>query len=274
VSGFALEIGKVGAFLRRDVLTALTYKVGFVSDWVGLAISALLFYFVGKLIDPSVLPSYGGSRATYMEFVIVGMTLALFVQLSLARVSSVLRQEQFAGTLESLLMTPTAASTVQLGSVVYDSIYIPIRVAVFYAIVVLAFDLQLETSGIAPAGAYILAIIPFVWGLGLISAAITMTIRRGGGVVDLFVALLTLGAGAYFPLAVLPEVFQQLAAVNPLAIAIDGMRDALLGGEGWAGVPQDMVILIPIAAVSLLIGNIVFRYGVRHERKRGTLGLY
>jgi ABC-2 type transport system permease protein len=269
-----MEVGKLGAFLRRDFRTALTYKVGFVSDWVGIIFSAFLFYFVGKLINPAVLPSYGGSRSTYMEFVVVGMTLTLFVQLALVRVSAVMRQEQFSGTLESLLMTPTAAFTVQLGSVLYDFIYIPIRIVLFYAVVVVAFGLDFDISGIGPSVAYLLAIVPFVWGLGLVSAGITMTFRQGGGVVALGVAFLTLGSGAYFPLAVLPELFQRLAKANPIAIAIDGMRNALLGGTGWTGVPRDMVLLIPLALASLVVGQLAFRQGVRRERKRGTLGLY
>ncbi len=274
MSAFAVEVGKLGAFLRRDFLTALTYKVGFVSDWVGLAFSALLFYFVGLLVDPAKLPSYGGSRVSYMEFVLVGMALALFVSLSLSRVSAVLRQEQYAGTLESVLMTPTSPFTVQVGSVLYDFIYIPIRVTVFYTVIVVAFGLDLDGPGVPAAATYLLATIPFVWGLGLVSAAITMTIRRGGGVVALAVTFLMLGSGAFFPLELLPDVFERIAAVNPLAISIEGMREALLADAGFREVPGDMVVLLPLATVSLILGHLAFRVGVRHERKRGTLGLY
>jgi ABC-type polysaccharide/polyol phosphate export permease len=101
-----------------------------------------------------------------------------------------------------------------------------------------------------------------------------MTFRRGGGIVELGAAFLTLGAGAYFPIDVLPPLLVTLSAINPLAIAIEGMREALLGGAGWGEVPGDLALLIPIAIVSLVIGNVAFRLGVRRERKRGTLGLY
>jgi hypothetical protein len=52
------------------------------------------------------------------------------------------------------------------------------------------------------------------------------------------------------------------------------MRDALLGGTGWANVPGDLLVLIPLGVASLVLGNVAFRMGVKRERKRGTLGLY
>ena len=46
------EVAKLPAFLRRDALTALSYRVYFVSDVLGLLSQALLFYF--DLIDTAV----------------------------------------------------------------------------------------------------------------------------------------------------------------------------------------------------------------------------
>ena len=275
MSAFVVEVGKMGAFLRRDVLTALTYKVGFVSDWGALVFSAFLFYFVGRLVDPSKLPQYGaGGRTSYMEFVLVGLTLTLFVTLATTRVSAVLRQEQLEGTLEPLLMTPTSPVTIQVGSVIYDFIYIPIRITVFYVVIIVAFGLHIDVGGIAPTAAYLAATIPFVWGLGLMSAAITMTFRRGGGLIAFIVAFLTLSSGAYFPLQVLPGALQKFAQGNPLAIAVSGMRESLLADAGWSHVPSDLAVLLPMALISLALGGLLFRVGVRREREQGTLGLY
>ena len=72
-----IEFQKLGAFVRRDFLTALTYRMAFVSDWIALLTSAFLFYFTGKLVDTSKLPSYNGTQPTYMQFVIVGIALTI-----------------------------------------------------------------------------------------------------------------------------------------------------------------------------------------------------
>lgn len=268
------EVRKLPAFLRRDLLTAVSYRLAFVSEWVSLALQALMFYFVGLLVDPSKLPTYGGSHATYMEFVAVGIALSGFMYLALSRVATGVRNEQMMGTIESLLMTPTAPATIQLGTVVYDLIYIPLRTALFLLLVALGFGLEFETSGILPAAVVLLTFIPFVWGIGIASAGAILTFRRGGGFASFGVTLLTIFSGAYFPLAVLPHWAQALAEVNPMATAVEAMREPLLGGTGWAGIGVDVAVLAPLSAVSLALGIAVFRLALRRERRRGSLGLY
>jgi ABC-2 type transport system permease protein len=268
------ELRKLPAFARRDFLIAWSYRVALVSDWGGLLIQAFLLYFVGKMVDPAVLPTYGGTRSTYLEFVAIGIALGVFVQLGLEQVSLGLRQEQLMGTLESLLLTPTAAATIQLGAVVYQLIYIPVRTALFLFLIAAGFGLHFHAGGIPAAGVLLLTFIPFVWGLGLISAGTTLTFKRGAGVVGFLAAFLTIGSGAYFPLGLLPTWLASAAQRNPIAIAIGGMRRALIGGSGWDGVAHDLAVLVPVGLVSLTLGVIAFRLALERERRRGTLALY
>jgi ABC-2 type transport system permease protein len=86
--------------------------------------------------------------------------------------------------------------------------------------------------------------------------------------------ILALLSGAYFPIDLLPGWLQAIASVNPIAIAIDGVRQALLGGDGWAGLDPEVLLLVPMAAVSLTAGVFAFRLGLARERRNGTLGLY
>jgi ABC-2 type transport system permease protein len=268
------ELAKLPAFLRRDFLIAWSYRVPFFTDAIALAIQALLFYFVGLLVDQSKLPTYGGSSVTYMEFAAFGIALAAFVQLGLGRVAAAMRKEQLTGTLESLLMTPTAPSTIQLGSVFYDLVYIPIRTGVFLVAVAIAFGLDFEPSGIAPAAAVLVVFIPFVWGLGLVSAAGMVTFRAGGAALGFMVTVLTLGSGAYFPLELLPNWVTTVAVLNPMALAIEGMREAMLGGGGWSAAGPSLIALLPLSILSLGLGAAFFRRALRREQGRGTLGLY
>ena len=68
--------------------------MAFVTDAAALMLQAVVFSFMSKLIDPQRLPEFGGHRASYMEFVAVGISLAAFVQLGLGRVAQAIRQEQ------------------------------------------------------------------------------------------------------------------------------------------------------------------------------------
>lgn len=267
-------VGKLGAFFRRDFLIAWSYRMAFVTDAAALMLQAVVFSFMSKLIDPQRLPEFGGHRASYMEFVAVGISLAAFVQLGLGRVAQAIRQEQMIGTLEALLMTPTQPTTIQLGSVVYDLFYIPLRTAAFLAVVAATFGLRFHAAGFIPAVLILLLFIPFVWGLGVLSAAAMLTYRRGGSGVGFIGLLLTLASGAYFPLAVLPSWAQGLARLNPITTAVDGMRAVLIGNEGWSHAGSICLQLAPAALVSLSIGFLAFRVALRRERLRGTLGLY
>lgn len=268
------ELAKLPAFLRRDFLVAWSYRVTFLSDAVRLGVQAILFYFVGLLVDPARLPSYGGSQVNYMEFVVIGIALAAFLQVALSRIAGAIRREQTIGTLESLLMTPTSTATIQLGSVVYDLFYIPLRTAIFLVVIALSFGLDFDLGGLAPAAIIILLFIPFVWGLGVASAGAMLTFRGGSSGVGLGVTLLTIASGAYFPIELLPNWIADISAYNPMTIALDGMRQTILGGSGWSQVGHAAAFLVPWSAVSLGAGMFAFRLASRRERRRGTLGLY
>jgi ABC-2 type transport system permease protein len=274
MTAFAAEIAKLPAFVRRDFLVAWSYRAAFLSDFVGLATQMLVFAFIGRLVADNRLPSFNGTEATYIEFVAIGIVVNLFVQVALTRTATAIRTEQMIGTLEALLMTPTATTTVQLGSAVFDLVYVPIRTAIFLAFLAVAVGLDLHVSGILPSAVVLVAFIPFVWGLGLASAGAILTFRRGDGGMMIGATLLGLASGAFFPLSLLPDWIAAIAEYNPLAIAIQGMREALLGGTGWSEVAGHVALLVPMSALSLVGGATLFKLALARERRRGTLGLY
>lgn len=62
--------------------------------------------------------------------------------------------------------------------------------------------------------------------------------------------------------------------MNPMAIAIDGMREPMLGVVAWSETLYSLAVLLPFSAVSLAVGVIAFRAALRRERRRGTIGHY
>ncbi|HWC25364.1 MAG TPA: ABC transporter permease [Solirubrobacteraceae bacterium] len=269
-----VEAGKIGAFVRRDLLIAWSYRLAFFTDVVSMAAQAFVFSIIGQLVDPARLPEYGGSQTTYMEFVAIGLVLTLVITLLLERVATALRQEQVIGTLESLLTTPTRTATVQIGSAAFEFLWVPVRAALFLLAIAVGFGLDFHAGGILPAAVLVLAFVPFVWGLGLVSAATILTFRRGASGATAIATLLGLASGAFFPVELLPGWLSWITAGNPIAITLDGVREALLGGTGWTDVGPAVVLLVPLSAVALAIGVAAFRVALRRERRLGTLGLY
>jgi ABC-2 type transport system permease protein len=268
------EFRKVSAFLRRDLLVTLSYRAAFLADWLTLLVQMVTFSYVARLVDPDVLPDIDGSRIGYLEFVAVGIAVTSFLGIALGRVVTTLRGEQLMGTLEALLLTPTAKVTLQLGIVAYDLIYVPLRTTLFLAGTALFFDVELRMSGLLPFLVVLGAFIPLVWGLGVAAAASVLAFRRGNAATGFVAVALSLSSGAYFPLEFLPGWAQTLAQWNPALVALDASREAMLGTAGWSDIAGPVGRLLVMAAVSLSVGFGAFNLALRHERRRGTLGLY
>jgi ABC-2 type transport system permease protein len=268
------ELPKVAAFLRRDFLIALSYRVAFVADVLQLCAHVLLFGLIGRLVDPALLPAYGGEPTGYLEFVAIGALLSLVFGMLLERVASAIRTEQMIGTLEALLVTPLRTFTLQAGAVAFDAVQVPLRMALFLAAIAVTAGLDLELSGILPSIAVLIAFLPFVWGLGLVSAGAIVTFRRGAGVTAMAGMVLGLSSGAYFPLTVLPGWMGAVLTWNPMAIALEAMRAALIGGEGWGAIAPDLLVLVPMSVLTLMAGMLAFHAAVARERRRGSLGMY
>jgi ABC-2 type transport system permease protein len=268
------ELAKLAAFLRRDLMVQLSYRTGLLTDWINLLAQVAVFGYVSKLIDPSKMPQFGGTRGSYIAYVSVGIAVSGFLQIGVGRLMTVVRGEQLMGTLESLLVTPTHSTTLLLGSVAYDLIYVPIRTLVFLLIVAAFLDVNFESHGVVPALAILTVFVPFVWGLGAVTAAVVLTFRRGSGVVGVATFALTVTSDTYFPVGLFPSFVETIANANPLTIALDGMRDQLLGGAGWTDALGTCVLVAPFTAVSLFAGAVAFRWAMRRERQLGTLGIY
>ena len=268
------ELAKLTGFLRRDFLVAWSYRLSFVTDWASMIVQVVVFNFVGVIVRPGAVGTFGGNTPTYMEFVAVGIAISSFMAVGLGRVYSVIRQEQLQGTLESLLLTPTAYTTIQMGSVVYDLVYVPVRTFIFLGLTTVVFGTNFQWAGLGPTVLILLAFIPFVWGLGVLAAAWTVTFKRGTGVIGVATTLITIGSGTYFPITVFPHWAERIFSFSPVTIALKAAREALLGTAGWGETLPRVAILLPYAVVSLGLGIFAFRRALERERRRGTLGLY
>jgi ABC-2 type transport system permease protein len=222
------------------------------------------------------MPSFGGTQASYLQFVTIGIAVTSFLQVSLARVTAAIRNEQLQGTLETLLLTPTAPATFQLGSAMYEIAYVPVRVVLFLGFASFLPGVSYTVAGLPEAVAVLVVFVPFVWGLGVLSAAATLTYRRGTSFVGAGASALTISSGAYFPVTQFAQypLFKLLAALNPMTYALYAIRNALLGGAGWGPTFKAIAILLPVAVITLGAGVWAFRAALRREQRRGTMGLY
>ena len=77
-------------------------------------------------------------------------------------------------------------------------------------------------------------------------------------------------AGVFYPISVLPEVFQKIAAVLPLSYVFEGFRKAYQGSFPW----NLFFIALGLSFAYLLAGYLYFVYCIKKARKTGVLTRY
>ena len=259
------------------MLVAWSYRAAFFSDFANLArADAPVLLHRQARADATPCRRYGGVQATYLEFVTLGVVINVFVQVALTRIADALRQEQMIGTLEPLLVTPTATATVQLGSAVFDLVYMPLRTAVFLGVHGALRGRRARALGNTarrrdPAGLHPVRVGPRHRQRGRdphLQARQRAQWASGA-------LLLGLTSGAFFPLALLPALDRRRwpSTTRWRSRSRRSARRswAAPAGRAWA---TTCALLVPLSTLALLAGSLAFRLALRRERRRGTLGLY
>ena len=99
---------KLLAFLKKDILDALSYRFRLLLDLAANIISLLIFYFIGKTFTSAISPYLQPYGNDFFSYVLVGIATANFVTVGLSALADEIRTAQVQGTLEFLLATPTS----------------------------------------------------------------------------------------------------------------------------------------------------------------------
>jgi len=262
-------LDKLYAILRRDLLTAIRYRSGFVVNIVGVFTELAAFYFLSRAIGPGFRP--GGVE--FFPFLLVGTGLYTFFLMSAQAFLSAMQEAQQTGTLEVLMTTSTApaelivlsAISAFAGNLVNLLVYLFAGVAVFRAathanllscMLVLSFSLTIAFS------------------FGIAAASLQVAFQKGSAVLWLFGSGLWFLSGTMFPVQSLPRPLELLARALPLTYAIEGMRKALLDGQSVADMAPTLVILAGFATVLLPLTLATLSWSLQRARQNGTLSFY
>ncbi|MBM4355697.1 MAG: ABC transporter permease [Deltaproteobacteria bacterium] len=253
------------AFIKRDLLQAASYRIAFL--WQG---ASLLFY-VGILFFLSSAFARGPAAGSegYFAFAVVGFAVAEGLWGCLTSFSQQVRYDQVVGTLEAMAATRTGLGTVVFCSGLYPLLFYGLRMLAVLAVGALAgagFG-AIELARVLPV--LVLALAAFA-GLGLISASVTLVVKKGDPVAAFLGALSFLLCGALYPISVLPDWLQTVAAVLPVTYAVEACRKILLQGAGYEAVTFEMMVLAGFAAVFSLLALLALRWAVSLSRHGGV----
>lgn len=260
------------AFIKRDFMIEVSYRTSFVLQAFGIFFSILVWYFVSRVVNaPATTPGLEG--VDYFSYVLLGLALLHYLSSALVSFGGKVRSEQMTGTLEAMLVTPTSIGTIVLGSSLWDFLLTSIKVIAYLVIGRLFFNVVIHLDNLLPALLIIgLTVLAFS-GIGILSAAFVLYLKRGDPITYLVASGSALVGGVFYP----PEDMPWLGGWSrllPITYALRALRRALLRGSRFSELLPDIQALLLFVAVLLPLGIVAFRVAVRKARQEGSLVQY
>lgn len=267
MSALRMHAVAVGAIVERDLRLFLSYRLRPLTLLVAPAITVTLFYYISRLVKVDAL----GSSDGYFAYVVVGI-VALDMLTSTVGVTPVtLRQELVAGTFERLVLSPfgpVRAVAAMMAFPLMQAFVIASATVVFAAAVFgmpVAWPDVLLCVPAAVLGA--LAFAP----LGLFTVAAILVFKQALSGASIAITAMSIFAGVYFPVALLPDWSEWLSKVQPLTPALELLRHLIAGTPSVDPPLVDVVKLAGWAAVLLPASLWALTRAIGHSRRRGTI---
>jgi ABC-2 type transport system permease protein len=261
-------IGLAGVF-ERNVYLVKRYIWWDVAFFLWTVANTLTIVFIAKGIEAT-----GGQidvdRVT--TTLLVGAVVWAYLGIIFEILTETVAWERWEGTIEYTFMAPLSRPIHLFGMGAFAIVYGVIRAVLLFGVVALFFDLNLSHANFAAALVVLLvASISFI-GIGMMTAVLPLISPEKGTQLG-FIAqgLLLVVSGVYYPVEVLPQWMQWISVISPATYALDGMRDAIIDGDGITSMGDEIWPLVVIGIVSVPLGLEVFRRGERYAKRHGKL---
>jgi len=269
-------VTKVIAFISRDFKIWWTYKLWIILDILGSLLFVATYYFVSKIVSPQALVN-AGYAADFLTFTVIGIAFQNYVFSSVSGLSEAIREEQWDGTMETILSSRTSFRVFLLGESVFRFI-----VASYFLLasmsmgVLMGASFNLNFSSFLAAAVLTILLIVSHMVVGILGAGAILKLKQGDPIVWAFSWLTQLFSGVLYPLGLLPGYLQWVGAVFPLTYSLDGIRRCLMSGEGFSSLAilEDITKLGLFILILLPVSLWVFKKAYDSTRREGALGQY
>jgi ABC-2 type transport system permease protein len=261
------------AFLRRDYLLAISYKLPFVLQLLTICCGVPVLFYISRVFSGAEIPALASYHGQYFPFLLLGVAFQDYVMLSQSTFNTSIREHQLMGTLEILMLSPTSVLWLLLCSALWGYLFTSVRFATF-VLLGLAYGLDLSQANLLSfALVTVLAIASFA-SLGIVTASVTLLIKRGDVLNTILSSAAMILGGVAYPVHILPPLLQWAAWLLPFTHALSGMRKAMLLGVAPGGLLPEMAALAGFAIVLFPLGLWACTLAIQHAKSAGTLGQY
>ncbi len=266
------HLGTLGAFVKRDFLIEVSYRTSFILQFTGIFFSVFIWRQISHLFHaPPDMPGLYG--IDYFAYVLVGLAFYHYLSAAMLSFSSKIRQEQTVGTLEAMLVTPTPIGVIVLGSALWEFLMTSIKVG-FYLVVGAIVGVHLHLEAILPCLLILALTVLAFSGIGILSAAFIIYLKRGDPITYVVSSASALFGGVFYPTEDMGRIVGFASKFLPITYALRALRRSLLTGAKFTDLIPDIAILALFAAVLVPIGALAFRLAVKKARQEGSLVQY
>lgn len=277
------QYGRVGAlaklksFVIRDAKIWWTYKMWVLLDLMSTLMFVITYALVSRIVSPDRLVAGGYTRGGYLAFSVIGIAFQQYVFSSVLGISEAIRDEQWFGTMETILSSPTSFRIFLLGESLFRFMISTILLTGAVGLGI-ALGATFEVSPAIIGSVAVLSVLMVFshLAIGIASAGVIMKIKQGDPVAWAFSWLTQLVSGVFYPLNVLPNYLKWVGLAFPLTYSLHGVRLCLMGGRTIADpvVARNVLWLCIFIAISMPVSLYIFRIGYDSSRRDGSLGQY
>ncbi len=205
-------------------------------------------------------------------YLLIGNLVWRFLSQIFYWITDLINIERWEGTIEYTLMAPIRRLTHMAGQTIFSVLYSLVFTGVLLGATAIVFKIDLSQANLAGGLVMLLAGSFSFIGIGIMASVFPLLFpERGSQMTHVFIALLLLVSGVYYPVEVLPGLLRQIAVYSPATYVLIGTRQALLEGiptlELWPNVWPTLLM----GAVLIPAGLWVFERGERYAKRTGKL---
>ena len=215
------------------------------------------------------------TKATEQElilFLAIGALVWHYLAVVFETVSDMISWERWEGTIEYTFMAPVKRSTHMVGTALFSLVYGLIHTAVVLVVIVVVFGLDMENANYLSATLVLVVGSLSLVGIGIMGAILPLLFpEKGSQMTHVIQAALVLVSGVYIKASEMPEPLATMSVFSPARYVIDGIRGALVDGQGVVDVAPTLLGLLLSGAVLIPAGVYVFSIGERYAKRTGRL---
>lgn len=236
------------------------------------AVNTLAVTFIANQVSETGIVQNQADVSRLVLFLLIGTLVWAYLSAVLDDISLVISWERWEGTIEHTLMAPVRRSVHLAGMVVFGILHAVLRTALIFAIAAPFFDIQLQDANWFAAGAVLLVGSFPVAGVAILAGILPMLYPERGIQMSMMIqAFVLLVSGVYYEVEVLPAWLQVFARISPATYILDGIRGAVIDGQGFGDVWQEIAALALFGALLIPGGMMCFAIAERWAKKTGRL---